>query len=72
MTGSDVKTRLYSRMNVYWYRYVASKLLKIMNQNIANVQMTFYIIISRISPQWYLHGKHTLKKKFACISATRW
>lgn len=26
MTGREVNTRLYSRMKVYWYRYVASKL----------------------------------------------
>lgn len=26
MTGKEVKTKLYSRMKVYWYRYVASKL----------------------------------------------
>ena len=27
-TGRDVKTRLHSRMKVYWYKYVASKLGK--------------------------------------------
>ena len=59
MTGSDVKTRLYSRMNVYWYRYVASKLLKIMNQNIANVQMTFCTIMSKMSSE-YSSNKLTL------------
>lgn len=72
MTGNEVNTRLYNRMNVYWYKYVASKLLKIMNQNMAKVQMTFCGIpvsirgdegslqISHLVEEVRMHVRHSL------------